>query len=91
MHTTIKLTDENSVERLSFIQVYNWLQLNIGPRLAWRAVRIMGHGWTIETASMLLDHLTVNIQDPSKAMLFMLKFGGETMPPEDLDIEWQNT
>lgn len=91
MHTTIRLTDENSVGKVSFIEVYHWLLDNIGPRLAWRAVRVTGQGWTIETTSMLLNYLTVNIQDPAKAMLFMLKFGGEIMPPEDLDTEWQNT
>lgn len=92
MHSTIKLTSENSTaSKVSFMEVYRWLQDNIGPRVSWRSVRVTGQGWTIETTSMLHNSLVVNVQDNAKAMLFMLRFGGELVPPEDLDWEWLNS
>jgi len=83
MHTTIKLTDQNAEHKVSFLQVYQWLQENLGPRLAWRSTQVTGRGWTIETTSMLMNCLIVNIDDSSQAMMFILRFGGEIIPPEE--------
>jgi hypothetical protein len=91
MHTTIKLTDQTAGHKVSFLEVYQWLQSNVGPKLAWRSVQVAGQGWTIETTSMLQNSLVVNIDDPSHAMMFRLRFGGEIMPPEDIDSEWKNS
>ena len=54
-------------------------------------MQVAGQGWTIETTSMLHNSLVVNIDDPSHAMMFRLRFGGEIMPPEDIDSEWKNS
>ena len=91
MDTTIKLTDQNAEDKVSFLQVYHWLQENLGPRLAWRSAQVTGRGWTIETTSMLMNCLILHIDDPSQAMLFRLRFGGEIIPPEDIDNEWKNS
>ena len=91
MHTTIRLTDQNAEHKVSFLQVYQWLQENLGPRLAWRSTQVTGRGWSIETTSMLMNCLIVNIDDASQAMMFILRFGGEIIPPEDIDSEWKNS
>lgn len=92
MPTTIRFKEDAVTGRsVSFMSVYNWLLANVGQRLAWRTVQITGEGWRIITVSMLGGGLIVEIDDDQKAMLFVLQFGGEVDPPEDLDIEWQKS
>jgi hypothetical protein len=90
MHTTIKLTDQNAEDKVSFLQVYHWLLDNIGPRLSWQSMQVTGEGWCIETTSMLNNCLIINITDPAQAMVFRLRFGGEITVPNDIDSDWKN-
>jgi hypothetical protein len=90
MHTTIKLTDQNAEDKVSFLQVYHWLLDNIGPRLSWQSMQVTGEGWSIETTSMLNNCLIINITDPAQAMVFRLRFGGEITVPNDIDSDWKN-
>jgi hypothetical protein len=38
-----------------------------------------------------MNCLILHIDDPSQAMMFILRFGGEIIPPEDIDSEWKNS
>lgn len=84
MQTAILLNADDS--KTSFLRVYKWLQSNVGERKTWSIARVTGQGWSLDIDRVLnRGQIIATIQDPQKAMMFVLHFGGEIIEPNVID------